>query len=90
MNSYILVNMEKIFEKDGGSHACTLKPRYLVPVEFEKELMEVLVGRSDDEVSDWFNENEFDELVDLDWDSAFIVTKQLYEQITLILPATDY
>ena len=84
MRSYILVNMTKIFELSRGDHVCTIKDHYLVPVEFEKELMKVLIERSDDDVSDWFNQNEFEELVDLDWDSGFIVTKQLYEKITLI------
>ena len=90
MNSYILVNLEKIVESARGNHLHTVEFHFLVPCEYEKELMKVLIDRSDDEVSEWFTEKDFDELIDLDWDSGFIITKQLYEQITYIRPATDY
>ena len=89
MNSYILVNLEKIFERaKGNTH--TLEFHFLVPCSYEQELTKILDEYSDVEISEWFKEKDFDQLIDLDWNAGFIITKQRYDQIYIFLPATDY
>ena len=89
MNSYILVNLEKRVSTI-RKHVYTTEFHFLIPCKYEKELMKILINKNDNEISEWFKTKDFDELFDLDWDSGFVVTKQIYEEIDLTIPSSDF